>query len=112
MEKAIDLNRAMIKRALATPGLKTPMGTDAVAGAHGHNADELIARVEDGQKPMDAIISTTSLAAKSLHMDSTIGSIAPGMEADIIAVEGDPTTNISALTQVVFVMKGGKVYKK
>lgn len=111
MEKAVGLNEAMIKKALATPGLKMPMGTDAVAGAHGHNADELIARVKGGQKPMDAIISTTSLAAKSMNLDSMIGSIAPGMEADIVAVEGDPATNITALTRVAFVMKGGKVYK-
>lgn len=112
MEKAIGLNQAMIKKAAATPGLKMPMGTDAVAGAHGHNADELLVRVNDGgQKPMDAIVSTTSLAAKSMNLDTTIGSIAPGMEADIIAVEGDPATDITALTRVAFVMKGGKVYK-
>ena len=60
---------------------------------------------------MDAIISATSLAAKSLNMGSTIGSIAPGMEADIIAIEGDPIADISALTRVTFVMKGGKVYR-
>jgi len=103
---------ALIKKSLATPGLKMVMGTDANAGAAGRNADELIARVkEGGQKPMDAIISTTSLSAKSLNMDAIIGSIAPGMEADIIGVEGDPTTDITALTRVAFVMKGGKVYK-
>jgi len=111
MEKAIGLNAAMFKKALATRGLQMPMGTDAVAGAHGRNADEIIARVEVGQKTMDAIISATSLAAKSLNMGSTIGSIAPGMEADIVAIEGDPIADISALTRVAFVMKGGKVYK-
>ncbi len=112
MEKAVGLNNAMIKKAVATAGLKLVMGTDAVAGAHGHNADELIARVrEGGQKPMDAITSATSLAAKSLKMDNIIGTLAPGKEADLIAVEGDPTRDITALTRVVFVMKGGKVYK-
>jgi len=60
---------------------------------------------------MDAIISATSLAAKSLNMGSTIGSIAPGMEADIIAIEGDPIADISALTRVTLVMKGGRVYR-
>jgi imidazolonepropionase-like amidohydrolase len=95
-----------------TPGLKMVMGTDAVAGAHGHNADELVARVKDGgQKPMDAIISATSLAAKSLRLEKTIGTLAPGLDADLIAVDGDPTTDITALTRVAFVMKGGKVYK-
>ena len=52
-----------------------------------------------------------SLAAKSMNMDSAIGTIAMGMEADIIGVEGDPMTDITALTRVAFVMKGGKVYK-
>jgi imidazolonepropionase-like amidohydrolase len=112
MEKAVALNNAMIKKAVATPGLKLVMGTDAVAGAHGRNADELVARVrEGGQKPMDAIVSATSLAAKSLNMESTIGTLAPGFEADLIAVDGDPTQDITALTRVIFVMKGGKVYK-
>ena len=112
MEKGIALNEAMIKKAVAMPGLKLVLGTDANAGAHGRNADEVIARVKQGaQKPMDAIISATSLSAKSLNMDIMIGSIAPGMEADIIAVQGDPTTDITALSRVAFVMKGGKVYR-
>jgi len=112
MEKAIPTNYLMFKKALATPGLKIVMGTDAVAGAHGHNADELVTRVkEGGQKPMDAIVSATSLSAKSLNMDNVFGSIAPGLEADIIGVDGDPLTDITALQRVMFVMKGGKVYK-
>ncbi len=112
MEKAVALNNAMIKKAVATPGLKLVLGTDAVAGAHGRNADELIARVrEGGQKPLDAITSATSLAAKSLNLENSIGTLAQGFEADLIAVDGDPTRNITALTRVVFVMKGGRVYK-
>jgi len=112
MEKALPINAAMIKKAVATPNLKMVMGTDAVAGAHGHNADEMVERVrQGGQKPMDAIISATSLAAKSLRLEKTIGTLAPGFDADLIAVEGDPTTDITAVTRVAFVMKGGKVYK-
>jgi imidazolonepropionase-like amidohydrolase len=112
MEKAVALNNAMIKKAVATPGLKLVLGTDAVAGAHGRNADELIARVQEGaQKPTDAITSATSLAAKSLNLENSVGTLAPGFEADLIAVDGDPTQDITALTRVVFVMKGGKVYK-
>jgi len=112
MERGIELNKAMIRQAVNTPGLKMPIGTDAVAGAHGHNADELVARVQmGGQKPMDAIISATSLAAQSMNLGDTIGTLAPGKEADLIAVDGDPTTDITAVKRVVFVMKGGKVYK-
>jgi imidazolonepropionase-like amidohydrolase len=112
MEKGLDLNKAMIKKAVATPNLKMVLGTDAVAGAHGHNADEIVERVRQGnQKPMDAIVSATSVAARSLGLDKTIGTLAPGYEADLIAVEGDPLTDIAAVTRVAFVMKGGKVYK-
>jgi len=112
MEKGVKLNEAMIKKAVATPGLKLVLGTDAVAGAHGRNADELVERVrQGGQKPMDAIVSATSMAAKSLALDRTIGTLAPGYEADLIAVDGDPTVDITAMTRVLFVMKGGKVYK-
>ena len=112
MEKGLAINAAMIKKAVATPNLKLVLGTDAVAGAHGRNADEIVERVKQGnQKPMDAIVSATSLAAKSLNLDGTIGTIAPGKDADIIAVDGDPTGDITAVTRVVFVMKGGTLYK-
>jgi imidazolonepropionase-like amidohydrolase len=113
MEQAMRLNAAMIRKAVATPGLKLVMGSDAVAGAHGRNADELVERVrQGGQRPMDALISATSLAAESLNLEKTIGRIAPGYRADIIAVDGDPTTDVTALTRVVFVMRDGKVYKQ
>ena len=86
MEKGLALNAAMIKKAVATPNLKLVLGTDAVAGAHGHNADEIVARVRQGnQRPMDAIVSATSMAAKSLHLDKSIGTLAAGYEADLIA---------------------------
>ena len=112
MEKGLGINAAMIKKAVATPNLKLVLGTDAVAGAHGHNADELVERVRQGnQKPMDAIISATSVSAKSLRLENTIGTLAPGYEADLIAVVGDPSTDITAVTRVAFVMKGGVVYK-
>ncbi len=66
MEKAIPLNRTMYAQALKTPGLKMVMGTDAVAGAHGHNVRETIERIRQGQKPMAAIMEMTSLAAESM----------------------------------------------
>jgi imidazolonepropionase-like amidohydrolase len=112
MEKGLKLNADMIKRAVATPKLMMVMGTDAVAGAHGHNADEIVERVRQGnQKPMDAIIGATSLAAKSMNLAGTIGSLTAGYEADLVAVDGDPLTDITAVTRVAFVMKGGTVYK-
>src|SRR5262249_58705988 len=112
MQKAIPLALAAFKRALATPGLNVVFGTDAVAGAHGRNAEDLVCRVQDGgQAPMAAIVSATSLAARSLGLGDRIGVAAPGFEADLIAVDGDPTTDITALRRVVFVMKGGRVYR-
>ncbi len=111
METALPLMPAMFKKALAA-GLRMPMGTDAVAGAHGQNAREIVARVAAGQKPMDAIIGATSLSAESLNLGATIGTLAPNFEADIVAVPGDPIKDIAALKNAVFVMKGGQVYKK
>jgi imidazolonepropionase-like amidohydrolase len=102
----------MFTRAIHTPGLKVIFGTDAVAGAHGRNAEELVCRVQAGkQSPIDAITSATSLGAEAIKMGDQIGSIAPGMQADMIAVQGDPTKDITALRRVMFVMKGGRVYK-
>jgi imidazolonepropionase-like amidohydrolase len=112
MEKALPMAAEMYKRAIHTPGLKVIFGTDAVAGAHGRNAEELVCRVKDGgQSPLDAITSATSLTAESMHLGNEIGAIALGLQADIIAVRGDPTKDITTLRNVQFVMKGGKVYK-
>jgi imidazolonepropionase-like amidohydrolase len=112
MEKAIPLAIATVRRALATAGLKVVYGTDAVAGAHGHNAEDLVCRVIDaGQPPLDAIASATSLAARSLGLADQICEIAPGMQADLIAVEGDPSRDITALRRVRFVMKAGRIYR-
>jgi len=103
---------AVFKQALQTPGLKIVFGTDAVAGAHGRNFEELIYRVEKGgQDPMAAIVSATSLAAQCLGLEGKTGAVAPGLEADLIAVEGDPLQDINALRRVAWVMKGGKVFK-
>jgi imidazolonepropionase-like amidohydrolase len=112
MEKALPLAAAMYKRAIKTPGLKVIFGTDAVAGAHGRNAEELVCRVQaGGQSALDAITSATSLTAESMRMADQIGAIAPNMQADLIAVRGDPTKDITALRNVVFVMKGGRIYR-
>jgi len=101
----------VLKRARAK-GVKIVFGTDAVAGAHGRNAEEFVYRVkEGGERPMDAIVSATSVSAESLALGQEIGTIAPGFEADLVAVAGDPLSDITAVRKVRFVMKGGKVYK-
>jgi imidazolonepropionase-like amidohydrolase len=102
----------VFKRALRTPGLKIAFGTDATAGADGHNGEELIYRVQDGgQSSMDALVSANSVTAESLGLGDQIGTISAGYTADIIAVNGDPVKDITAIRNVTFVMKGGAVYK-
>ena len=111
MERGIPMKLEMFELALRHGGLKLLAGTDAVAGAHGRNAEEVVYRVEKaGQKPMDAILSVTSTAAAALGLANEIGAIAPGMTADVIAVSGNPLEDIRALTRVRFVMKNGKVF--
>jgi len=111
MEKGIPLMADVMKRAIAHH-VKIVFGTDAVAGAHGRNAEEFIYRVKDGgQAPMDAIVSGTSLSAESLRMQNKIGAVQEGLEADLVAVDGNPLEDITAVRRVVFVMKGGKVFK-
>ena len=101
-----------LKHALKIPGLKIVFGSDALAGSHGRNAEEFIDRVRDaGVDPLAAMISANSLGAEALGMADQIGSIAPGLQADIIALDGNPLTDITAVRRVVFVMKGGVVYK-
>ena len=112
IEKMIPAYHDFFKQALRIPGLKIVFGSDALAGSHGRNAEEFIDRVRDGgAAPMAAMVSANSLAADALGMSSQIGSIAPGLEADIIALEGDPVKDITAVRRVVFVMRAGTVYK-
>ena len=112
MDRVLSLNHELVRRAMKIPGLKVVFGTDAVAGAHGRNAEEFIDRVRDaGVDPMAVLVSANSLAADAMRMGDQIGSIAPGHEADIIALDGDPLKDITAVRRVVFVMKGGVVYK-
>ena len=112
LEKGVAPTEDVLRRARAHH-VKITFGTDAVAGAHGRNAEEFIYRVRDaGDKPMDEIISATSLSAGSLGMGDRIGTVAPGFSADLVAVEGNPLEDITAVRRVVFVMKEGKIYKR
>jgi len=112
MEKIVPMNHESLQRASKVRGLKIVFGTDAVAGVHGRNAEEFIDRVRDcGVDAMTAMVSANSLGAEALGMEDQIGSIAPGLQADIIALDGDPLKDITAVRRVAFVMKGGIVYK-
>jgi imidazolonepropionase-like amidohydrolase len=112
MEKLIPMYHDFIKQAAKISKLKILFGTDALAGSHGRNAEEFIDRVRDcGIDPMTAMVSANSLNAEAMGLSDQIGSIAPGLQADIIALDGDPLKDITAVRRVVFVMKGGVVYK-
>jgi imidazolonepropionase-like amidohydrolase len=112
MEKGKGIVLDTFKKALKHKDLKIVYGTDAVAGAHGRNAEEFIVRVRDGgQDPMAALISATSLSAESLGLGNVVGTIAAGMQADIVAFDGNPLTDVNAAHRVVFVMKAGKVFR-
>jgi imidazolonepropionase-like amidohydrolase len=111
-EKARPLFRDVMRRAAQVNGLKIVFGTDAVAGSHGRNAEEFILRVREcGVDPMAALVSANAVAAEALGMADRIGSIAPGLQADLIALDGDPLKDIAAVRRVVFVMKGGVIQK-
>jgi imidazolonepropionase-like amidohydrolase len=112
MREAVPKALNVFRMGLKTKGLKMVFGTDAVAGSHGRNFQELVYRVQKGeQDPMAAITSATSLAAESLGLADRIGSIAPGYEADLIALDGNPLKDITALERVAFVMKSGNIVK-
>jgi imidazolonepropionase-like amidohydrolase len=111
IEKGIVPTEDVLRRARAHH-VKIVFGTDAVAGSHGRNAEEFIYRVRDArEKPMDATVSATSISAESLGLGKEIGTVAPGFQADLIATDGNPADDITAVRRVVFVMKGGKVYR-
>jgi imidazolonepropionase-like amidohydrolase len=102
--------RASFKAALDA-GVTILNGSDVGTFPHGDNARELEAMVAYGMPPVDALKSATSTAARVLHMENQIGAVKQNLFADLVAFDGDPTKDVSAVRRVKFVMKNGVVYK-
>ena len=101
--------KATIRKAIER-GVKIACGTDAPAIPHGENAKELWAMVDRGMTPMQALQAATVTSAELIDVDDR-GRLAPGLLADVIAVDGDPLEDITATERVRFVMKAGAVFR-
>lgn len=107
----ITQKKRMFRLALAS-GVTICNGSDVGVFAHGTNALELELMVEYGMTPVQALKAATSVNARIMHRENELGRVAPGLLADLVAVQGDPTRNIGQLRQVTFVMKGGQVHRR
>lgn len=110
-EQAVAAARASHILAVRS-GVKIAFGTDTGVSRHGDNAKEFALMIDRGMTPMSAIVAATVGAADALGQAGKLGQIAPGLPADIIAVSGDPLTDVTRLEKVSFVMKLGRVFKQ
>ena len=109
--KALPHASEMFATALRTPGLKLVFGTDLSGSSLGRQWEELECRVKAGESPMATLTAATSSAAEALRLGDRIGTLKPGYDADIIAVPGNPAKDIANMAHVVFVMRGGVLYR-
>lgn len=93
-------------------GVKIALGTDAGVFPHGRNGHEFTLMVQSGMTPMQSIQAGTLTAATLLGLEARIGTVAAGKQADLVAVRGDPLTDITLLERVDFVVKSGTVFKQ
>jgi imidazolonepropionase-like amidohydrolase len=107
---AVKQQDNLVRRALAL-GVKIALGTDAAVFPHGRNAEEFSLMAADGMSPAQALQAGTTSAADLLGLGDKVGALKPGFLADVVAVRGNPTTDIKATQNVVFVMKDGVVYR-
>ncbi|HEX7199051.1 MAG TPA: amidohydrolase family protein, partial [Dongiaceae bacterium] len=110
-EKMIGRKQRETFKAAHAAGVKMTFGTDAGVYPHGDNARQFAKMVEWGMTPMESIQAATRNAAEALDRSADVGAIAPGRYADLIAVDGDPLSDISTLENVAVVMKGGQLVK-
>jgi len=107
----LQQKRAAFKEAMAA-GVRIAAGSDVGVFAHGQNARELELMVAYGMAPLDALRAATSVGARVLHVESRLGRIAEGFEADLVAVAGDPASDIGSVSRVLFVMKAGSIVRR
>ena len=107
---AYDARSEMFKNALKT-GVKISFGTDAAVFPHGMNAKEFKLMVDLGMSPIEALKTSTSNDAELLNIAQKTGTLEKGKLADIVAMPGDPTSDITATERVSFVMKEGKIIR-
>lgn len=117
-QKGVDPDPERIRRkkaafrAALNAGVTIGMGSDVGVFTHGDNARELVLMVDYGMTPLQALHAATALNARLFHLEDQVGRIAPGLQADLVAVMGDPSEDITALHDVRLVMKGGVRYRQ